>query len=567
MQVLEKPILSQEFCPEKDSCKLLQDALRENEKFREIFQFASREFEKKNRKINTLEELLRGRDFTIKELGQENELLQKSLEEAEGRNTLLNKLLFDKKSEKKDRTEITTREGQKRGARENHKGHGRKIPQNLPILEEKIIDLSPEEKSCCGKPFEEMGEEISYKIAVKKIYYRIKIIRKKYKKTCDCDSPIIITAPVGPQVIPKGKFDISFWVNTLIDKYRNHLPIERQIVDMKEYQVPVSAGTIFGGFKKIHSDYIEPLYKAMAEELRKAKHLHADESGWRLFAKVDGKGNYKWYIWVFISKDIVLFVLHPTRSSKVPYKVLFNIDVDDVKKVDKNLFKAKAMKWLNVDKFSSYKALKNMGLVELIFCWTHQRREFTNTGIKYPELSDWVEEWVKKIGTLYHINNERIKYNQGDSLFKEYDEKLREKIDEIKSLINMQYSHPAQADIMNSMKEHWEGLTLFVDHPEFPIDNNHAEQIIRAIALGRKNYWGNHSIWGGELTVAMFSIIKTCGLHGISPKGYLTYYLAECAKRGAAPSENEMEQFLPHKLSEDIKAKLNINDPQKLKDG
>ena len=560
MQVLERP-LDQKLCPIKDTCPLFQDALRENEKFREIFQFASREFEEKNRKINNLEELLRDRDFTIKELEQEKGLLQKSLEEAEGRNSLLNKLLFDKKSEKDNKKEIITRERKKRGARENHKGHGRKIPENLPVLEEKTIDLPEGEKSCCGKPFEKIGEEISYKIGVKKIYYRIKIIRNKYKKTCGCGHPIV-TAPVGSQIIPKGKFDISFWVNALIDKYRNHLPIERQIVDMKECRVPVSGGTIFGGFKTIHSKYIEPLYKAMAEELRKAEHLHADESGWRLFAKVDGKGNYKWFIWVFISKDIVLFVLHPTRSSKVPYKVLFNIDVDDVKKVDKKLFKAKTMKWLNVDKFSSYKALKNLGLVELIFCWSHQRREFINTGTKYPELSDWVEEWVKRIGTLYHINNERIKYNPGDSFFKEYDEKLREKIDEISSLINMEYNHPAQAAIMNSMKEHWKGLTLFVDHPEFPMDNNHAEQIIRAIALGRKNYWGNHSIWGGELSVAMFSIIKTCGLHGLSAKKYLAYYLAECAKRGAAPSEDEIKQFLPHKLSEDIKAKLNINTPQ-----
>ncbi|MEM4326322.1 MAG: IS66 family transposase [Candidatus Pacearchaeota archaeon] len=565
MQLLEKPILSQAFCPIKDSCKLLQDALRENEKFREIFQFASLEFEKKNREINDLEKLLLDKDSTIKELRQESELLQKRLQEVEGRNNLLNKLLFGKRAEKGDKKEITVREPKKRGAQENHKGHGRKIPLNLPQLEEKVIDLPEDKKSCCGKPFEEIGEEVSYKIGVKKIYYLIKIIRKKYKKTCGCKNPII-TAPVEQQLIPKGKFDISFWVNTLIDKYRNHLPIERQIVDMTEYGLIVSPGTIFGGFKKIHTKYIEPLYRAMAEELRKAEHLHADESGWRLFAKVDSNGNYKWFIWVFISKDIVLFVLHPTRSSKVPYKVLFNIDIDEIKKIDKNLLNAKAMKWLNVDKFSSYKALKNTGFVELIYCWSHQRREFIDTGTKYPELSDWVEEWVKRIGMLYHINNERIEYKPEDSLFKTHDNKLRGKIDEIWSLINMEYTHPAQIAIMNSMKEHWKGLTLFIDHPEFPMDNNYAEQIIRAMVLGRKNYWGNHSIWGGELTVAMFSIIQTCNLHGISPKEYLTYYLTECTKRGAAPSGDEIEQFLPHKLAGNIKEKLNINRTQMLED-
>ncbi|GAH96673.1 unnamed protein product, partial [marine sediment metagenome] len=58
------------------------------------------------------------------------------------------------------------------------------------------------------------------------------------------------------------------------------------------------------------------------------------------------------------------------------------------------------------------------------------------------------------------------------------DQKLREKLDEISSLINREYSHPAQTAIMNSMKEHWEGLTLFVDNPEIPMDNNLADYIL-----------------------------------------------------------------------------------------
>ena len=99
-------------------------------------------------------------------------------------------------------------------------------------------------------------------------------------------------------------------------------------------------------------------------------------------------------------------------------------------------------KIMNVDKFSSYKMLKRLGLVELAFCWAHQRREFIDLEIKYPELSSWAKEWLERIGTLYYINNERIKYNSQDPLFKEYEHKLREKLDEISSLVNREYSHP-----------------------------------------------------------------------------------------------------------------------------
>ena len=98
--------------------------------------------------------------------------------------------------------------------------------------------------------------------------------------------------------------------------------------------------------------------------------------------------------------------------------------------------------------------------------------------IKYFQLSIWAEKWIEKIANLYHINNERIKHDPQDSLFKEYDQKLREKLNEIYVFINIEYSHPAQTAIMDSMKRHWKGLTLFVDNPEIPMDNNLAERIL-----------------------------------------------------------------------------------------
>ena len=511
-------------------------------------------------KGRALEEELFEANATIKTLVQENESLKKRLQEVEARNNLLNKIAFGKKSEKKEIKEIPARPLKKRGAVRGHTGHGRKIPANLPV-EEEIIDIPEDEKfcPCCGEPYEEIGlEEVSSMIGVRKIYYLKKIKRKVYKKTCCCSNPII-TAPALGKLIPKGKFSLEFWVDTLIDKYRNHLPIERQVAQMEEYGLTVPSGTIFGGFKKIHSAYLKPLYQAFAIEVRKAGHLHADESGWRLFVKVDGKGNYKWFIWVFVSKDVVFFVLHPTRSAKVPYKTLFDIDIDDIKMIDKERLKAKVTKRLNVDKFSSYKALENMGLVELIFCWAHQRREFIRLKAKYPELSTWAQAWIRRIGRLYHINNQRIKHDPQDKPFEKYDKRLREKIDKIWSLINAEYSHPAQTAIMNSMKEHWKGLTVFVGNPEIPMDNNLAERMLRPVVLGRNNYWGNHSVWAGELSVAMFSFVQTCLMHKISPRAYLRYYFTECAKRGVAPPEGEIEAFLPHEFSEDTKKTLNIN--------
>jgi len=470
-EAIEKLSGEESFCSRKDSCPLLRQALREkqtieaeNEKLREIFEFTTLEFEKRNRRIALLEEELKEKDATIKEKRCENELLKRRLQELQARNNLLNKMVFGKKSKKKESKEPQTTISKKRGATKGHTGHGRKIPENLPEREE-IIDLPEDKKFCqyCGKPHKEIGlEEVSSEVCVEKRYYLKRIKHKVYKKSCNCPNPII-TAPAPPKIIPKGKFSTRFWVDVLINKYRNHLPVERQILEMKDYGLDISPGTIFGGLKKIHSLYLEPLYEAMGRSLREAHHFHAEKGGWHLFVKIDDKGNYNWLMWVFISKDIVLFLLHPTRSAKVPLKSLFDIEPEEIKMIEGAIVNPKERKIINVDKFSSYKLLERLGLVELAFCLAHQRREFIDVKVEYPQLSSWVEEWIERIGSLYCINNERIKYNPEDSLFKEYDQKLREELNEIYSLINREYSHPAQTAIMNSMKEHWKGLTLFLN--------------------------------------------------------------------------------------------------------
>ncbi len=86
--------------------------------------------------------------------------------------------------------------------------------------------------------------------------------------------------------------------------------------------------------------------------------------------------------------------------------------------------------------------------------------------------------------------------------------------------------------------------------------------MLREPVFGRKNYSGNHSPRAAELTGAMCSPIQTCIINDISPRAYLTYYFEECTKRGKAPSEDEIDSFLPNKLSLEIKEKLRLNKPE-----
>jgi len=105
------------------------------------------------------------------------------------------------------------------------------------------------------------------------------------------------------------------------------------------------------------------------------------------------------------------------------------------------------------------------------------------------------------------------------------------------------------------MNKHWEGLTIFVDHPDIPMDNNEAERRLRNPVVGRKNYYGNNSVWSGMLTAALFTIIQTLLKNHINPKKFLIAYFDACAENEGKPLDN-LNDFLPWNMSDEQKAKF-----------
>ena len=92
--------------------------------------------------------------------------------------------------------------------------------------------------------------------------------------------------------------------------------------------------------------------------------------------------------------------------------------------------------------------------------------------------------------------------------------------------------HPAPRKVLESLGNHWTGLTVFVEHPEVPMDNNTAERSERGPVVGRKNYYGSGSLWSGRLAAMMFSLFQTLCLWGLNPRLWLTAYLEACAQAG-----------------------------------
>jgi transposase len=472
-------------------------------------------------------------------LKQENEQLRAQLR-------LREQQLFGRKAETAAATTSTTTRSpdqprRPRGQQPGKKGPLRRNYSHLPaVVEEREIPGA--ECSCrrCGRPFAPVsGTEDSTILEIGVKAHRRLIRRHRYRPTCACGAhPGIVTAPPAPRVIPKSILGVSILVEVLVDKYLSYRPTYRLLADLQTHGLDLALGTITDALQRL-LPLFEPVYQALADHSRRQPLWHGDETRWQVFATVEGKVGFRWYLWVFHSEEVVVFVLAQGRAHDVPEQYLG----------------PKAEGIMVVDRYKAYQAIDQVkrGLIVLAFCWAHVRRDFLSVARSWPEQESWALGWVERIGELYQCNDERLAVREDPAPFAEADARLRAAVAAMeaqgKSELAEPALHPARRKVLESLGDHWTGLTVFVEHPEVPLDNNTAERAQRGPVVGRKNYYGSGAVWAGRLAAMMFSLLQTLCLWGLNPRAWLTAYLTACAEAGGVVPEG-WEQFLPWYMSE-----------------
>jgi transposase len=89
----------------------------------------------------------------------------------------------------------------------------------------------------------------------------------------------------------------------------------------------------------------------------------------------------------------------------------------------------------------------------------------------------------------------------------------------------------------------WAALTRYLEDGDLPIDNNHLENRIRPVALGRGNWLFAGSLRAGRRAAAIMSLIQSAKLNGHDPYRYLKDVL----ERLPTQSASGIEELLPHR--------------------
>lgn len=445
-----------------------------------------------------------------KDIRAEQDLRIKKLE---GEISKLKQKLYGKKSEKSNPKTSKRSSPKNRGQQTNNEQPDRRKFDHLPEKTE-VYELEKGYScSSCGKPFQDFGfaEETEILEIEVKPYVR-KIIRKKAKKTCQCGGgSLLMTAPGPQKLIPRCRIGISIWTELLISKFHFGQPINRTLNSFAMRKMDLSQGTITGGLQKM-PQLFQPVVDAIQARCLQASFWHADETRWSVFEKVAGKESTRWYLWLFESADAAMFILDPTRSTKV-IENFFGNEVSGI---------------LMVDRYSAYQSyVKRNPNVHLAFCWAHIRREFIDYTKESPEKENWTIDWVERIRMLYENRSTAASMERT-----------------ITSQLSSGTLCHGQKRLLHILRDNWTELTRFIQQPELPMDNNEAERTIRTPVVGRKNFFGSGSIWSAKLSAQCYSIFKTLKMNDVNIHDWLTKYLEACAENGGRPPR-DISRFLP----------------------
>src|ERR1700741_1237957 len=402
--------------------------------------------------------------------------------------------------------------GYQRKARRPHSGR-QSLPAELPRVE-KVIAGTAEQCVCsrCGQTTRVIGYEESEQLEVEPAKYFV-LVTKREKRTCTCcKGARIVSAPLPARIIEKGLVSDRVVIDTIIRKYCDHLPLYRQSVILdRESGVEISRATLDGWVMQV-GELLRPLVGVMGRELVRGSYLQADETPVEVQMHDRRGHNHQAYLWQYSRPGgAVVFEFRLGRGREGPKQFL-----------------GKYGGILQTDGYVAYEKEGGPGLVHA-GCWTHCRRGFANVAKLNPG-DPFATPLVDKINALFAIDAPA--HEQGLSLEARQAvrrEKAPEVLSPIKTAVEAARASALPGSTLGKACEYalgqWPKLIRFLDYPELELSTNLAENSIRPIAVGRKNWIHVGSPQAGPRVAAILSIFETCRRIKLSVREYLSAVL------------------------------------------
>ena len=399
-------------------------------------------------------------------------------------------------------------EGTPRTRRQRPHPGRQELPADLPRVE-RVIGCAPEQGQCshCGQPTTVIGYETSEQLDVEPAKYFVLVTKREKRARRHCEQGGVAAAPAPARIVEKGLVSDRVVIDTVISKYSDHLPLYRQSVMLeRETGLEISRATMDGWVMTVGGLLI-PMAAAMGRELLRGTYVQADETPVDVQMH-DRRGKSSGLLMAIQSAGRERGVRLPAGSGRQgPRKFLAGYNG-----------------LLQTDGYAAYDKVGGPKLVHAA-CWSHSRRKFYEAHQVSPGESV-AKGIVLLIDDLFGIDAEaraqRLDLATRDRLRQQ---QARPLLETIRQQIEAAREQALPASKLGGAIAYtlglWGRLTRFLEYPELELSNNLAENSMRGVALGRKNWIHIGSPQAGPKVAAILSVVETCRRLDIPVREYL----------------------------------------------
>jgi transposase len=410
----------------------------------------------KQRRIDELEELVKSLQAKLRYQERKND------EGFFGSSTPSSKKPLKPNSKKKEK--------KPKGARQGHKGVGRKGHDDEAA--DRIVDVSPESETCpdCGGPLKKKGWAERSVVDIpsrksEKIKFRL---AKRYCPNCRRN----VTAK-APGVLPKSLYGNRLIADAIEMSYLHGMPMGRICERMG-----IGPGALAAIFRRC-ANLFKGIPERLIKEYRQAPVKHADETTWR----TEGKNCY---VWLFATVEMSIFLFGKGRSAKVPQEVFGADPLPGT---------------LVVDRYAAY----NKAPCKIQYCFAHLGRDVEDLEKEFPEdaeVAAFVAVVLAQLSSAMGLRAQPI----SDEAFYRQAAALRE---DIKGAMGRPARHLGIRRIQDIFRKNEHRLFHWADDREVPAENNLSERDLRPSVIAKKVSFGSGSDWGAWVRSVLTTALVT----------------------------------------------------------
>ncbi|MGE3806411.1 MAG: IS66 family transposase [Gemmataceae bacterium] len=392
------------------------------------------------------------------------------------------------------------------------RGHGRrKRPVELPRQQE-VLDLTEAEKACpcCGELRVRIGADVSERLDYRPASLFVHAIERPTYLCRHCEQKgeniQAAQAPLPPTPIPRCTFGAGLLAHVIVSKWVDHLPLYRLESILSRLGLQVSRSTLCDQTMAC-ARLLTPLYDLMCRRVKASFSLHTDDTPVRLLNPL--RTGYAWVYVGDLTNPYTVFDLSPGHQHEYPEKFL-----------------AGYRGCIHADGYTGYNPLYAAG-AKHVGCWMHVRRYFFEAKESDPVRA---HEAIARIRLLYAVESEAKNKQLCDAELAVYRQEHARPL--LQSFANWLAEEVPRALPKSKIGEafiyaskQWPSLIRYVEDGRLSIDNSRAEQALRPVALGRRNWLQIAGDGGLKSAAVLLSIAATAKRHDVNPWVYIKHLL------------------------------------------